>query len=85
MPPFWDGNKRTAMLLANKDLITHGRGLLVVTERNSLIFNDTLSKFISDGRPRPFQKQLFEQCLGGLNEPLEKGTSPFLCPKCQKC
>ena len=24
MQPFWDGNKRTAMLLANKDLITHG-------------------------------------------------------------
>ena len=64
------------MLLANKDLITHGRGLLVVTETNGLIFNDTLSQFISDGIPIPFQKQLYEQCLGGLNEPLEKEYFP---------
>ncbi len=81
MQPFWDGNKRTAMLLANKDLITHGRGLLVVTEKNGLIFNDTLSQFISDGRPIPFQKQLFEQCLGGLNEPLEKEYVPVPLPE----
>jgi len=81
MQPFWDGNKRTAMLLANKDLITHGRGLLVVTEKNGLIFNDTLSQFISDGKPIPFQKQLFEQCLGGLNEPLEKEYVPIPLPE----
>lgn len=81
MQPFWDGNKRTAMLLANKDLITHGCGLLVVTEKNGLIFNDTLSQFISDGRPIPFQKQLFEQCLGGLNEPLEREYVPVPLPE----
>lgn len=52
-----------------------------MTERNSLIFNDTLSQFISDGRPRPFQKQLFEQCLGGLNEPLEKEYVPIPLPE----
>jgi len=84
MQPFWDGNKRTAMLLANKDLIIHGRGLLVVTEKNGLIFNDTLSQFISDGRPIPFQKQLFEQCLGGLNEPLEKEYVPIPLPEAPK-
>ena len=81
MQPFWDGNKRTAMLLANKALITHGRGLLVVTEKNGLIFNDTLFQFINDGKPIPFQKQLFEQCLGGLNEPLEKEYIPVPVPE----
>ena len=59
----------------------HGRGLLVVTEKNGLIFNDTLSQFISDGRPIPFQTQLFEQCLGGLNEPLEKEYIPVPIPE----
>jgi len=81
MQPFWDGNKRTAMLLANKDLITHGRGLLVVTEKNGLVFNDALSQFISDGSPIPLQKQLYEHCLGGLNEPLEKGFLPVPIPE----
>lgn len=76
MQPFWVGNKRTAMLLANKDLITHGRGLLVVTETNGTIFNDTLSQFITDGISMPFQKQLYEQCLAGLNEPLERSYVP---------
>lgn len=77
MQPFWDGNKRTAMLLANKDLITHGRGLLVVTETNGLIFNDTLSQFITDGISAPFHKQLYEQCLAGLNEPLNQNYAPI--------
>lgn len=81
MQPFWDGNKRTAMLLANKDLITHGRGLLVVTEKNGLVFNETLSQFISHGKPTPFQKQLFEQCLAGLNAPLEKEYIPVPVPE----
>ena len=53
----------------------------MVTEKNGLIFNDTLSQFISDGRPIPFQKQLFEQCLGGLNEPLEKEYVPVSLPE----
>lgn len=81
MQPFWDGNKRTAMLLANKDLITHGRGLLVVTEKNGLVFNNALAQFISDGSPIPFQKQLYEQCLGGLNNPLEKEFVPAPIPE----
>ncbi|KAF5060197.1 hypothetical protein DSECCO2_328210 [anaerobic digester metagenome] len=77
MQPFWDGNKRTAMLLANKDLITHGRGLFVVTDQNGLAFNDTLSQFINDGNPLPLQKQLYEQCLGGLNEPINREYIPI--------
>lgn len=77
MQPSWDGNKRTAMLLANKDLITHGRGLLVVTETNGVIFNDALSQFITDGISTPFQKQLYEQCLAGLNAPLERSYAPI--------
>lgn len=76
MQPFGVGNKRTAMLLANKDLITRGRGLFLVTETNGTIFNDTLSQFITDGIPTPFQKQLYEQCLAGLNEPLERSYVP---------
>ena len=39
---FWDGNKRTATMIANKVLIQHGRGLLTIDSKNAEEFNQTL-------------------------------------------
>lgn len=64
MQPFWDGNERTAMLLANKDLITHGRGLLVVTEKNGLISNDTLSQLSATADPFLFKSSCLNNVWG---------------------
>ena len=39
---FWDGNKRTSMTLANKILISHGAGILTITDKYMEEFNTLL-------------------------------------------
>lgn len=36
---FWDGNKRTSMLVANKILIQNGCGIISIKEENIFEFN----------------------------------------------
>ncbi|MEG0155833.1 MAG: Fic family protein [Lachnospiraceae bacterium] len=40
---FWDGNKRTSTLIANKILINEGCGLLSIDKKNGQEFNESLS------------------------------------------
>ncbi|WP_270273673.1 Fic family protein [Enterococcus gallinarum] len=42
---FWDGNKRTALLTANKIMLDRGLGLLSSPEQEFTRFNELLSKF----------------------------------------
>ncbi|WDA22629.1 Fic family protein (plasmid) [Enterococcus faecalis] len=42
---FWDGNKRTALLTANKIMLDRGLGLLSIPEQEFTRFNELLSKF----------------------------------------
>lgn len=42
---FWDGNKRTSIISANKILIEHGKGNVTIEEENLGEFNERLSKF----------------------------------------
>ncbi len=39
---FWDGNKRTATMIANKVLIQNGEGLLTIDSKNAEDFNQSL-------------------------------------------
>lgn len=42
---FWDGNKRTSTLIANKILIESGHGILTIGKSNALDFNESLLKY----------------------------------------
>lgn len=42
---FWDGNKRTALLTANKIMLDRGLGLMSIPEQEFTRFNELLSKF----------------------------------------
>ena len=33
---FWDGNKRTSMIIANKIMIENGKGIITIKEDNLL-------------------------------------------------
>ena len=39
---FWDGNKRTSLVLANKILLEAGAGMLTITANNMEAFNTLL-------------------------------------------
>lgn len=65
---FWDGNKRTASLIANKSLIKHGLGILTVPEKELLTFNQYLSHYYSTDESEPLKTFLYNTCLQAPNE-----------------
>ncbi|EOG39220.1 hypothetical protein CYQ78_10855 [Enterococcus faecium] len=67
---FWDGNKRTALLTANKIMFSKGVGLFSIPETVFEKFNELLSKhcnsnlFVDESNIIFF---LYEQCIFGIN------------------
>ncbi|MDR1264482.1 MAG: helix-turn-helix domain-containing protein [Propionibacteriaceae bacterium] len=66
---FWDGNKRTAMLAANRILIRAGAGILLVPDRSMAAFSSQLSAFYESGDPDELERFLYSQAVFGM-EPL---------------
>ena len=46
---FIDGNKRVAMLFANKIIIDNGCGIITISQENQTIFFEKLIKFYETG------------------------------------
>lgn len=69
---FWDGNKRTSMLIANKDLISNGKGIISIGEKNIFEFNQLLSNYYSYDSKEELKNFLLEKCLDGLEVKLIK-------------
>lgn len=69
---FWDGNKRTSMLIANKDLISNGKGIISIGEKYIFEFNQLLSNFYSYDSKEELKNFLLEKCLDGLEVKLIK-------------
>lgn len=63
---FWDGNKRTASLIANKDLISHGKGILTIRERDILEFNTLLSHYYSTDEASDLKQMIYEKAVIGI-------------------
>lgn len=72
---FWDGNKRTSLLLANKILIKGGNGMLIIPENKMETFNTLLNTFytsfaqIENGSPAATENLklfLFENAITGI-------------------
>lgn len=63
---FWDGNKRTATMIANKELIANGKGILSVKEKNIFEFNKLLSEFYSTGEKADLVIFLYDKCIDGV-------------------
>jgi DNA-binding XRE family transcriptional regulator len=66
---FWDGNKRTAMLAANRILIRAGAGILLIPDRSMAAFSSQLSAFYESGDPGELERFLYSEALFGM-EPL---------------
>ena len=50
---FWDGNKRTATMIANKILIQNGKGLLTIDSKNAGEFNQSLLHYYDTNDKAP--------------------------------
>lgn len=60
---FWDGNKRTSLIIANKDLISHGKGLITVSDENLAEFMKMLSDFYTTNDNRLIKSFIYENCI----------------------
>ena len=65
---FWDGNKRTAILSANKYLILNGNGILLVKEEYVSGFNAKLTDLYDTNNPHELKKYLYENCIFGIEK-----------------
>lgn len=63
---FWDGNKRTSLLLANKLLVTASKGLLTITEKNMEAFNELLTSYYTTGEKTAIRRFLYDNAIGGI-------------------
>lgn len=64
---FWDGNKRTSMIGANKILISAGAGILTVKETHIAEFNKRLLEFYNTGDASVIDLWLYDYCIDGID------------------
>ncbi|MDR2196533.1 MAG: Fic family protein [Coriobacteriales bacterium] len=69
---FWDGNKRTAMLVANKVLIENGAGVLSVSLNNLATFSRLLHNFYEYDQKGALLAFLYDECISGITFPDRK-------------
>ena len=64
---FWDGNKRTSLLLANKILVSAGAGILTIKDKYMEQFNSLLLEYYDTGAGEKLKHFLYEHALQGMN------------------
>jgi uncharacterized protein (UPF0335 family) len=74
---FWVGNKRTAMLAANKIMIENGLGIISVPTGKIEKFNTLLSDYCAHDNATPLKTLILEDCIDTIEKPqVEKPRIP---------
>ena len=63
---FWDGNKRTSIICANKILIQNGKGILVIKDSNLEEFSKLLTEYYNTNNNEKIKIFIYENCLEGI-------------------
>ena len=63
---FWDGNKRTSLVLANKIMLQAGAGMLTITEKHMEAFNAQLLAYYDTGDAAPLKQFMYDNAVQGL-------------------
>ena len=63
---FWDGNKRTSMIAANKIMISNGKGIITVKEEYINDFNKLLTEFYNTNNPKNIEEFIYNNCIYGI-------------------
>lgn len=64
---FIDGNKRVAMLFANKIMIDNGCGIISIAQENQSMFYDKLIKFYETGEMQDLKQWIYDTSIDGIN------------------
>lgn len=77
---FWDGNKRTSMLVANKLMIENGCGIISVPNEKLEEFNEILCGYYTNDTLEKAVQFVYDECIDGidfrLQEHLENEKKP---------
>lgn len=65
---FWDGNKRTSTICANKILISKGKGILMVQDKDLNQFNKLLTEFYNTNEDKEIIEFLYNNCIFGIEK-----------------
>jgi len=63
---FWDGNKRTSLVLANKILLQAGAGMLTISEKHMEQFNVQLLAYYNSGDMEPLKQFMYDTAIQGI-------------------
>ena len=64
---FWDGNKRTSTICANKIMIENGCGIIKVPDNKLESFTTLLSEFYSSNNNEKIKQFIFDNCIDGIS------------------
>ena len=64
---FIDGNKRTAMMIANKEMIVNGRGIISIPNEKIKTFYELLIKFYETNKMEEIKMFIYANCIDGCN------------------
>ena len=79
---FWDGNKRTATLAANKLMIDNGAGLINVPLNKWDKWNELISEFYLTGKMDKLKDWTYENGIQGIEFSSDPGVpKPTIDPK----
>ena len=65
---FWDGNKRTSMIGANKILIQNGKGILMVQDKHLKEFSQLLTQYYDTNKSEKIEEFLYNHCIFGIDK-----------------
>ena len=60
---FWDGNKRTSMIVANKIMIENGCGVITIKEEYFKEFNSLLTEYYNTNKLESLLEFLYNNCI----------------------
>lgn len=63
---FWDGNKRTSMIVVNKIMIENGCGIITIKEEYISEFNKLLTDFYNTNDMTKIMQFIYDNCIFGL-------------------
>lgn len=63
---FWDGNKRTSTIVANKIMIENGCGIIKISDLHLEEFNQLLSEFYTTNIKEKIKEFLYNNCIDGI-------------------
>lgn len=63
---FWDGNKRTSIICANKIMIENGKGIITIKDKDLEEFSRLLSEFYTSGDKSKLKEFIYQNCIIGI-------------------